>query len=476
MYNVTIIGLGIEGCDLPSATKNIINSGVKVLARTVLTESFKNVQSVFGDIKTLDFVYEKSKNFDTLNKNLAKEVLAVAKTEPVCYLVDGCATEDNSVKYILSKTKNVKIIAGVSATSKCLERLNVCLSRYTAVSAYEVEDNLELTSPLVVNAIDSFITASKVKLVLSELFGEEVDVYLTSNDCVKKIKLYELDRQKRYDYSCSLYIPELELTKKQRYHFNDLLKILQILRSPNGCPWDREQTEKSILNNVIEEAYELVDAVNSGDDLNVIEETGDLILQSAFFMVFGEEGARFSRYDVLTDLCTKLITRHTHVFGEDKASFSNEALSVWNNNKIAQKGYETKTEYLTAVPSAMPSLMRAQKVGKRAGKYGFDFESVDKAVDKINEEILELKSAIAKSDKMEIEKECGDLLFSAVNVVRLLGVDAELSLKYSLEKFIKRFSRLENEITKLNKDFSDFTAVELDEIYKKVKNGEENDG
>ena len=250
------------------------------------------------------------------------------------------------------------------------------------------------------------------------------------------------------------------------------MKILQILRAPNGCPWDREQTEKSILNNVIEEAYELVDAVNSGDDYSIVEETGDLILQSAFFIAFGEEQLRYSRSDVLSDLCSKLITRHTHVFGDDKALASNDALNVWNNNKITEKGYETATDYLKAVPKVMPSLMRAQKIQKRASKYGFDFENHNQAVEKINEEILELKSALKKGDKEEIVKECGDLVFSAVNVVRLLGVDAELSLKYSVDKFIKRFSRLETEIKNRNLSFSSLTSNELDEIYNAVKKGE----
>lgn len=469
MYKITIIGLGVDGSDLSSYAEKIIKSSVKVLARTGLTESYKNLLGLGLEIPTLDFVYQKSRNFDTLNKNLAMEVLNASKTSPVCYLVDGCATEDNSVKYLLSKTKNVEIIAGVSYASKCLQRLNVCQSSYTAVSSYEIGDSYSLSAPLIVYAIDGKITASKVKLFLIDLFGEEIEVYLSSNGYDKKIYLYELDRQDSYDYSTCLYIPKLPLTKKERYDFNDLLEILAVLRSPNGCPWDREQTEKSILKNVVEEAYELVDAVEQGDDFMIVEETGDLILQSAFYVLFGEEGGRYTRNDVLSDLCKKLITRHTHVFGSDKAEKSADALSVWNNNKIVEKGYDTATEYLNAVPSSMPSLMRAEKIGKRAGKYGFDFDSYHGAIQKINEEIKELQFAIDKGDKDEIYKECGDLLFSAVNTVRLIGVDAELSLKSSVDKFINRFSKLENEVLKIGKNLTDLTALELDDIYNEIK-------
>lgn len=474
MNEITVIGLGVDGKDLSSSAEEIIKSSVKTIARTGLTESYKNLSKFSKKIDTLDFIYEKSRNFDTLNKNLANEVLTLSKTQPVCYLVDGCATEDNSCKYILKKAKNVKILAGVSYACKCLERLGVCESNYTSVSAYEVDKNYSLSAPLIIYAIDSRIIASKVKLFLSELFGDEREVYLSSNGGNSKIKLYELDRQEKYDYSTCLYIPKLSLTEKQRYDFNDLISILEILRSPSGCPWDREQTEKSILKNVIEEAYELVDAVNKGDDFMIIEETGDVILQSAFYILFGEESSRYSRYDVLSDLCKKLISRHTHVFSNDKAFKSSEALNVWNNNKIAEKGYETATEYLSAVPSSMPSLMRAEKIGKRAKKFGFDFESSNKATQKILEEISELQSAISSGNKEEIEKECGDLLFSAVNVVRLSGVDAELCLKNSVDKFIKRFSLVENQVLAKGKKMTDFTLLELDKIYDKVK-GEEND-
>ncbi len=475
MHKITVIGLGVDKKDLSAYSENIIKSSVKTLARTGLTESYKNLMAFGKEIPTLDFIYEKSRNFDTLNKNLANEVLAIAKQQPVCYLVDGCATEDNSVKYILSKTRNVEVIAGVSYATKCLERLNVCEDSFTALSAYEVSGHRFINAPLIVYAIDSKITASKVKLYLCDIFGEETKVFVSSNGGNKSLYLYELDRLDCYDYSTSLYIPNLPLTKKERYNFDDLLEILAILRSPNGCPWDREQTEKSILKNVVEEAYELVDAVEQGDDFMIVEETGDLILQSAFYVLFGEEGSRYTRNDVLSDLCKKLITRHTHVFGEDKAVKASDALSVWNSNKIVEKGYDTATDYLNAVPSSMPSLMRAEKIGKRAGKYGFDFENYTQATDKILEELNELKKAISSGDKEEIQKECGDLIFSAVNAVRLLGVDAELSLKRSVDKFIKRFSRLENVVKATGKQMTDYSPSELDEIYNSVKSGGKDD-
>ena len=470
MYKITIIGLGVDGFDLSLHALNLIKNHKNVIARTGETESFKALNLEVKDVLTLDDIYLKSRNFDTLNKNLASYVIDVAKQKEVCYLVDGCATEDKSVQIILKRVKNVEVIAGVSATSKCLERLKISSGKITSIPSYEVGESYSISLPLVIYAIDSNVLASKVKLFLTELFGDEATAYVTANDFTKKIKLYELDRLKKYDYSTCLYIPEIELTKKHKFDFNDLMSILEILRSPNGCPWDREQTEKSILSNVIEEAHELVDAVLKEDDNMIVEEIGDLLLQSAFYVMFGEEEYRYNRVEVLSEVCSKLIARHTHVFGSDSASKGEDALNVWNNNKITEKGYETATDYLKAVPSSMPSIMRAQKVGKRAGKYNFDFESFNGALEKVYEEASELKQAVETKDQLDIEKECGDLLFSAVNAVRHLGVDGELALKKATEKFIKRFNLVENEVKAQNKDITKLTATELDKIYNKVKN------
>ena len=468
MFKITVIGLGVDGNDLPSIASKLIEKHSLVLARTGETLSVKLLLKSYPKIKTLDDIYLKSRNFDTLSANLGKEVLSYAKSQPVCYLVDGSITEDNSVKYILKRAKDVEVVAGVSHAVKCLERLKITAPSFTSVSAYDVSSS-RLSLPLVVTAIDGIIQASAVKLTLSDHFGEECDAFVSSNLGVKKIKLYELDRLKNYDYSTCLYIPDIPLNKKQRFDFDDLMEILNLLRAPNGCPWDREQTEKSILKNVVEEAYELVDAVNQEDDEQIIEETGDLILQSAFYVVFGEEGARFNRHDVLSGICSKLISRHTHVFGGDKAQKSSDALSVWNKNKIAEKGFETATEYLRAVPSSMPALMRAEKVGKRASKYGFDFEGVKQALDKLNEEIKELEKAKLSKNADCIEDECGDVLFSAVNAVRLLGVDAELSLSRSVDKFINRFSLVEDRVLKEGKNLTDYSPLELDGVYEDIK-------
>ncbi|MBO5713320.1 MAG: nucleoside triphosphate pyrophosphohydrolase [Clostridia bacterium] len=469
MGKITVVGLGLSKGDITLSALNVIKSGVKLIARTSLAVSYNQVTDLVGEVPSLDFVYKKSRNFDTLNKNLAKAVIGEAKTGDVAYLVDGSAVEDNSVLEIIKKHDNVEIIAGVSAGAKCLENVKAVESGYTVISAYDVGYLKVATYPLIVYAIDTRQTASNVKLILSDLVGEETTVTISSTNGVKEIKLYELDRQEYYGYDFSLYIKKQPLTKKSRFDFLDLIEVLENLRGENGCPWDKAQTPKSVEKNLIEETYELIDAIEEGDDDKIIEETGDVLLQAAFEIIFGVERGAFTLSDVLTGICYKLISRHTHVFGEDTATDANSALDVWNKNKAVEKGYETGADYLKAVPRNFPSVMRAEKVGSRAGKYNLDFSTVEETFIKLDEEVNELKTAVKLGDKEEIKKECGDLLFTAVNVLRKLGVDGETSLNATTDKFIKRFEKTESLILNDGKNIKNLTANEVDCYYRKSK-------
>ncbi len=470
MNKINLIGLGSDYGDLTLKAFDIIKNSQKVVVRTNLTKSFSQIKKIKEDVVSLDYVYLKSKNFDTLNKNLAKEVINMSKDGEITYLVDGCAVEDRSVCEILKRHKNVNLIAGVSNMSKCLEKLNVSLSSCSLYTAYDLLKGESLSLPAVIYNIDNVHVASEIKLKLINEVGEDVKINVVSNEINKKIEVFKLDRLKIYDYSTSIYIPKISLIDKQRFDFSDLLEILRILRGENGCPWDKVQTPDSIKINLIEECYELIDAIESKDDDKIIEETGDVLLQTAFYILFGEEENAFTKKDVLSNLCQKLITRHTHVFGKDKASDADSALSNWNKNKGIEKGYQNDTEYLRSVPRCFPAVIYSQKVGGRASKCGFDFEDVREVFSKIYEEIEEVKSAVLKNDVKEIEKECGDLLFSAVNAVRKLNVDGEIALKLSADKFVDRFERLEKAVLKDGKQIKNLSARELDKYYNLTKN------
>lgn len=254
---------------------------------------------------------------------------------------------------------------------------------------------------------------------------------------------------------------------KDNYDINDLLNIMKILRAPGGCVWDAEQTHSSIKNNMLEEAYEAVDAIENNDMTSLCEELGDVLMQVVFHSEISAEQNGFDFNEVADGVCKKLIYRHPHVFGNVKVENSAEVLNNWDNLKRREKSQDTVTDTLKSVPRSFPSLMYAQKVQKRASKGGMDFSSVEETYNKVTEELEEVKSAVEQ--KNGIEEELGDLLFSAVNTVRLLGFDAEELLKKSTDKFISRFEKTEQRALENGAEVKDLSQSELDKLWEEVK-------
>lgn len=465
--SITLIGLGIKEGDLTLSAERALKKADKILARTSASDSFKSLKNYSAE--TLDNVFEKSRNFDTLNKNLAKEVQTAGRTADVCYCVDGAVSEDEACRIILKKDKNAVVYEGVSRVSHIKNLARLTCATVTALSAYEVR-SLKSCRAAVVYDIDDEYAASEAKIVLSDLFGEETVCSFVRGDEVKKIKIYELDRQKTYDMTCAVAVEEGEFLKKERYDFADLVHMVEVLRAPGGCPWDRAQTNQSIKGNVIEEAYELADAIERDDDDGILEETGDILLQAAFHALLKEEQGAFNATDATTANVKKLIFRHSHIFGGDKAASESEALGVWDKNKLKEKHMTTFGESVMAVPKNFPACMRAQKVGKRAAKSGMDFLSPVSASEKLWEEVKEMVGAMQSGDKQATFDEAGDVLFAAVNTCRLAGVDCEEALRAATDKFAKRFVKCEKLIIADGKEMSDMDELELDYYWVKAKN------
>ena len=402
---ITLIGLGISDGDLSVRAAAKLESSQKIIARTNKSESFKSISHL--NVETLDGIYEKSRNFDTLNKKLAAAVLSAAKDTDVCYCVDGAVCEDEACKIILSKHKDCEVLESVSKAAHAYNTSRLDCGGVVCVSAYGVED-IKSCSAAVVYDIDCDFMAGTVKEKLSEIFGEESDCFFVRGENAKKIKIYEIDRQKTYDGTCAVAVEAREFLKKDRYDYADLEQMIKLLRAPGGCPWDRVQTSETIKSNMIEEAYELVDAIERGDIDGIEEETGDVLLQAAFHSVIQEEHGNFTGGDALTRVVKKLIFRHSHIFGADKAKDDKEALDVWEKNKKAEKNQTDFSESVLAVPKNMPACMRAQKVGKRSAKCGMDFLSPVSAAEKLGEEVGELLEACLGEDKDAIFDEAGD--------------------------------------------------------------------
>ena len=459
---ITLIGLGNSENDLTKKAETALKNASKIIARTTFA-GLKNY-----DVETLDKIFMSSRNFDTLNKNLASFVLNEAKAQPVCYCVDGAVCEDEACRIIMKKHAETEVVEGVSKSAHAASVARLNNSQYTAVSAYDIA-SLKSTPAAVVYDIDCDYIASLVKERLSDLFGEEGECVFVRGECATRIKIYEIDRQKDYDCTCAVAVEEGDFLKKDRYDYADLEKLIKLLRAPDGCPWDREQTNESIKGNTIEEAYELADAIERDDDDGIEEETGDVLLQAAFHSVIKEEQGVFSGTDAITRLVKKLIFRHSHIFGKDKAKEASDALSVWEKNKLVEKHMSTFGESVQAVPSNFPACMYAQKVGKRAGKSGMDFLSPVSAFERLQDEFAELIEAMQSEDKERVFDEAGDVLFAAVNTCRLAGVDCENALRASAKKFAKRFIKCEQLIIADGKNITDLNELELDIYWERAK-------
>ena len=253
----------------------------------------------------------------------------------------------------------------------------------------------------------------------------------------------------------------------QGYGFEDLIDVVEVLRSEEGCPWDREQDHKSMRKDFIEETYEVIEAIDTDNPELLREELGDVLLQVVFHAQIEREKQVFTVEDVANDICVKLIHRHPHVFGDVKADTSEKVLSNWEKIKSDEKDRKTVTDKLRAIPPMLPALMRAEKVGKKASC--FDFPNAESVMAKVYEELDELRAAMAASDADNISEELGDLLLTVTSLARKLGVESEVALNKATEKFIDRFEQVENAVLEEGKDINKLSMPELDAIWDKNK-------
>lgn len=261
------------------------------------------------------------------------------------------------------------------------------------------------------------------------------------------------------------------MDEKVRDEFAALVETVARLRAPGGCPWDREQTHDSLKKFAVEETYEVLEAIESGDPSKLEDELGDLLLQVLLHAQISSETSGFDIADVCARIREKLQRRHPHVFADTQVSGVDDVLHNWEQIKRAEPGNEDRTSVLDGVPKSLPALMRAAKLSKRAARTGFDWPEVTAIFEKMREEAGELEEAIAKGDRAEIQSEIGDLLFTVVNIARFQDIDPEEALREMLERFSSRFGRIEEEAAKKGRNMRDMTLAEMDAIWDQAKRG-----
>ena len=478
---IKIVGLG------PGASEALTLGTMKVLKNTknvfLRTEKHPTVEFIKEEgikFNSYDFAYEESKSFDDVYKTIAEDLVNKEKNfGEIVYAVPGhpLVAEKSVLNLIaLCEKQNTQyeILPAVSFVDAMMESLKIDpIEGLKIIDAFDMDNQIldKRIGTIITQVYNPFI-ASEVKLKLLDYYKDETDIYfvraagIKNIESIRKIKLYELDWQEDIDYLTSVYIPR-DLSNKKDFY--DLIQIIDKLRDEDGCPWDREQTHESLRKAMIEEAYEVVAAINNEDDENLIEELGDVLLQVVFHSAIGKEDGFFNVNDVIEGVCNKMIERHPHVFNNKNLETSEEVLKQWDEIKRSKSGFKLLSEEMEKIAKEMPSIIAAEKIQNKAKKVGFDWDKIEDAISKVEEELFEVKEVYNGENKDRIEEEMGDLLFSCVNVARFLDIDCEIALKKTANKFVKRFKYIEETANKEKKNLKEMTLEEMDSLWNKAK-------
>ena len=467
MGTITVVSFGLE------AEKHLTLQGLAALQKgdRVIIQSRKQKGAAFLDhhqitFETLDTFYEQAEDFDQLHQLITDYLLTIAQKENVVYGVID-ASKDESVFALIQAKKGevVQLLACVPLEQGALSKIPAIhykqADKVISALAYEKHPYWPGESLIVVELYSSLL-AGEIKLWLMTYLNPDEKVFLVTPKAQygKEITLADLDRQPFYDEGTCLYVPVIPFKKRGSYGFYDLLGIIETLRSPTGCPWDREQTHESLRPYLIEEAYEAVAAIDDKDMFALYDELGDVLLQVVLHSQVGKEHGNFTIEDVVNAISQKMIHRHPHVFSAVRVSNSDEVVDNWAQIKQKEKGIQTTGQDMVEVPSSFPALLRAQKVQSKARQVGFDWDSPIEALEKVFEEAREVAQELENG--RDPGEELGDLLFACVNVARIAKKQPELLLHEATQKFIRRFVKMENTIKNEGKALKDLTFSEMD--------------
>lgn len=475
MNTLTIVPLSTPG-NISRKAEDIIRSADTLFLQTSAHQSAKWILDAGLSFETMDDLYGECFDFDELNQAIANRLMC---GKSVVYAVPGRGIGQAQFEAILSAAKenDVEVIrlpgTGYGDTAlACIP--DAVFDGVTICPANQLPLRIDPYTPLCIEELDTRLRAGEVKLALSEYYPDEYPVWFcpmdeSGNYNPVSIPLYELDRQENYFAATCCILKAAEPGTLPRGDVDDLMRIMRVLRAPGGCPWDAEQTHASIRSALIEESYEVIDAIDRDDTEALLEELGDLLLQVVFHTIMEEEMSSFNLRDVATGIINKLVYRHPHVFGSTSVNDSDEVLVNWEQLKKKEKHQATCADTMHAVPKGFPALMRSAKIQKKAANVGFDWASAEEALFKLPEEVEELKEAMQSGDAAHIDEEIGDVFFAAVNVCRLLKRDPEAMLNASTDKFMNRFERTEQLILADRGTLEGMSLEEMDEYWVKAK-------
>lgn len=495
---ITILGLGPGSWDdLTIQARAVLARAAQekapVYFRTLVHPTVEPLKADLPDLQitSFDAFYDESDNWEKLYQSITDSVCELAERQPVIYAVPGHPLiGELTVQLLLTQARqrglSTRIVAGLSFLEPVCAALEmdpftmgtqiIDATALANLAHEEIAGKLIPTTPLLIVQIYNRRVASAVKIALGECYPDEWPVKLVraagvdSDEAVLEMPLYELDRNSLANHLCTLYVPPrgemdaLRLPESLRYI------TMRLRRDPDGCPWDREQTHKSLTRYVIEEAYEVVDAIEENDLDHLAEELGDLLLQVYLHAEIARQEGDFTLGDVFEHVNAKLIRRHPHVFGTTEVANAGQVVQNWEaikkQEKIAAGKDLAAASVLDGVPLASPALILAQEYQKRAAKTGFEFSNLREVLDKLNEELQELSNADTPEEQKE---EMGDVLFIVAKIARMLHIDAEEALRAANRKFKRRFAWMEAIIKQQRREFASYTLEEWMQLWEEAK-------
>jgi len=454
MRKIIIGGMGTSSIEhITLKTQKAILGAQKIYMRTSMHKSAKDIISMRSDAVSFDYIYENSQNFEQVYEKISDLLIEQAYENDVLYLVPGSAVfAEKSVQLTLKKAadKDIKteILPSVSFLDSIFSSMKADAAHNVKIlNALELKtDDFDKNSVIIICQIYDNFTASEVKIKMMDYYDENKTVYIIQNageeDCsVIKTELFNLDRCFEFDHMSSLYIPADEGINLR--DMRSLKEIMDKLRSKDGCSWDKQQTHESLKPYIIEECYEVIDAIEKQDKNMLCEELGDVLLQIYLHAKIAEEEKIFDIRDVYEAIIKKMLNRHPHVFESKKNYTAEKVEKEWEAIKLKEKGYKNISESISKMPKHLPALIYASRVQDKAKKSGFDFENKEQIYEKLREETGEFIEAVKSEQTDYIKEELGDILFSLVNISRFVNVDSEDALKAATKKFIDRFSIVE---------------------------------
>lgn len=481
MAKIYVIGLGPGSVDdLTLGAVNRINKGDKNFLRTENHPTIKYFKDNDIVYKSFDYLYETEEKFQDVYETIVDSIVEeLIKGGDVNYFVPGNPlVAERTVEILLERNEDIEIITGMSF----IDPLIMSVKR-DPINGLKIVDGTVFDFSMIDINTDTIITQvynkriiSEIKLILSDIYGDEYNIYIVDSAGIKEqekvnnIPIYLLDRVEEIGYLTSIYIPRIEKENKHIFDFNDIINIMKRLRGGDGCQWDIKQTHNSLRQCIIEEAYEVVDAIDKGDIDSLMEELGDVLLQVIFHAEIAFDEGEFNIIDITTALANKLIYRHPHIFLNEKVVNSEEVVYNWDRLKDLQRGFKTTGEKLDNI-SGLPSLMKGLKIQQVVAKVGFDWPDIKGALEKIEEEYNEVLEVIDSSGENfeRQEEEIGDLFFTVVNLARFLKIDPEVSMNKANHKFINRFKFMEEKSIEQNIRLEDMTLEEMEDLWNLAK-------